>query len=102
MQFCDSLEKLSFQYYAVITYRMLSLMATAYTTDINMDLANYFPDKGALNKESFTKERKIWLTGSITNMVPLKLIMNHYILAAPFNPLKSEFQSKTTFVSNSM
>lgn len=68
-----------------------------------MDLANFFPDKGALNKEPFTKERKIWLTGSVTNMVPLKLllIMNHYVLAAPFTPLKSEFQSKTKFVSNS-
>ena len=96
MQFHDSLEKLSFQYYAVITYRMLSLMATAYTTDINMDLANYFPDKGALNKEHFTKERK-----NMANW-KLKLIMNHRVLAAPFNPLKSEFQSKTKFVSNSM
>ena len=59
MQFYDSLEKLSFQYYAVITYRMLSLMATAYTTDINMDVANYFHDKGALKKEPFTKEKNM-------------------------------------------
>lgn len=73
---------------------MLSLMATAYTTDINMDVANYFLDKGALKKEPFTKERKIWLTGSITNMVPLKLTMNHCVLAAPFTSLKSKFQVK--------
>lgn len=80
---------------------MRSLTETAYTADINMDLAN-FPDKVAPNNEPCTKERKIWLTGNITNMVSLKLIMNHYVLAAPFNPLKSEFQSKTKFVSNSM
>lgn len=94
MQFYDSLEKLSFQYYAVITYRMLSLMATAYTTDINMDVANYFLDKGALKKEPFTKERKIWLTGSITNMVPIKLIMNHCVLAAPFKVKKNLYQTQ--------
>lgn len=73
---------------------MLSLMATAYTTDINMDVANYFLDKGALKKEPFTKERKIWLTGSITNMVPIKLIMNHCVLAAPFKVKKNLYQTQ--------
>lgn len=73
---------------------MLSLMATAYTTDINMDVANYFLDKGALKKEPFTKERKIWLTGSITNMVPIKLIMNHCVLAAPFKVKQNLYQTQ--------
>lgn len=30
------------------------------------------------------------------------ITINYYVLAAPFNPLKSEFQSKTKFVLNSM